>query len=959
MHPDATQTMYVSRENFRTTLMGGRVAHGGVVDSDQEQEDVIQPYRSMGEGVIEGMAKVKQEYLAASPGSPGPDRMSAKGAPIRRHRLLERMSVSPRPRLIVVQGPAGFGKTSLLRQHCENCTQNGEAVAWVRMDAQSADGAQFLRLIWGALAALKPQDQRKVQPDPESPPGLQDVVRDLESFDQPVVLVVDNFDSMVVPDFDVVFAQLVRSLPESVQLCVGTRVIPSERMARLQLRDGTLMIANEYLCFRLAESMEFFAEFSDLSPAEITEIHERTQGWPAALQAFRLCLRRGGRFRGEAWAGQGITRELMDFLSAEMFEQLAPGFGTLLIELAIPEKLAPGLVEHITGEARGTERLQEIERAGLFLAQADMEGKWMRFHNLFRQFLLRKAATIHTEAELKRRHLRIADWYEAQGHHEEAILHWLEAGATDRAAENLAGIIDDLVAHERLGLIESYADRLPSDAILEHEPLFRGVVIAYSFRRAFDKAKALLEQHAQILDQSAASPLDRGMHDFAQLFLLAAQDRVEELGECAERNAEFLKNQEGWSYGVTFNARALKHVGLGEYEKVRSMMLRARPLHEQSRSLFGRAYQDAIYSMSLSGQGRIQDAAKGLEVAVRQTETRAFGSVLAGSVTAAYLVSNYYELGRFEDARRLIEDYGVLAEQQSIADAVASMNLSSARLAYLDGRQGDSEEYLERMLYLGYRYGLTRLVHYAHAEFARQATLDGKAAHAERWLRELPDSFRDKPSDGLLFHAGENEANNITWIRWLLLAEDFSSARRLLTAEIRRAAHSGRRRRELKLQILMARLYQLENKTAAAGRHMLRALEIGAEGPFIRSFLDEGEALRPLYEPITQQEDCGASGQENALVLLARKLLELSGAAQVGLAENPAESSLELMEKLTEKEQRLLKFVAAGLSNQELAARLSVSINTVKWHLRNIFQKLQIRNRVQAIALARRHGLIN
>lgn len=831
-------------------------------------------------------------------------------------------------------------------------------MAWVRMDAQSADGAQFLRLIQGALVSLKSKRPGQVSALQDSPPGLQDLIRDLDSFSEPVVLVVDNFDSMVVPDFDVVFAQLVRSLPESVQLCVGTRVIPSARMARLQLRDGTLLIANEDLCFRPAESMEFFSEFSNLSPAEITEIHERTQGWPAALQAFRLCLRRGGRFRAEAWAGKGITRELMDFLSAEMFDQLPPGFGTMLVELAIPEKLSAGLVEHITGEKRGTERLHEIERAGLFLARVDMEGRWMRFHNLFRQFLLSKAANLHSESELKRRHLRIADWHEEQGHHEEAILHWLEAGATDKAAENLAGIIDDLVAHERLGLIESYADRVPSQAILEHEPLFRGVVIAYSFRRAFDKAQALLDEHELILEQKGASQLDQGMHEFARLFLLAAQDRVEELGERAERNAESLKNEGDWSYGVTFNARALKHVGLGEYEKARTMMLRARPLHDNSRSLFGRAYQDAIYSMSLSGQGRVLDATKGLENAVRQTESRAFGSVLAGSVTAAYLVSNYYELGRFDDARRLIDDYGALAEQQAIADAVASMNLSSARLAYLDGQRGDSEEYLERMLYLGHRHGLERLVHYAHAEFARQATLDGNAVRAERWLQELPESFRDKPGADLLFHAGENEANNIAWIRWLLLTEDYPAARRLLKAELRRAVQTGRRRRELKLEILTARLYQLENKLAAAGRHMLRALEIGAEGPFFRSFLDEGQELRPLYEPACQQRGQSPTGGDDPLVLHARKLLELSGAGQVGSSDDSGNASLELMEKLTDKEQRLLKFVAAGLSNQELAARLSVSINTIKWHLRNIFEKLQIRNRVQAIALARRHGLI-
>jgi len=453
----------------------------------------------------------KRDSKAAPAPKPAQAPLPNPRASIVRHRLLDRLGADPRPRLIVVQGPAGYGKTSLLRQHCERRAALGERIGWVRMDAQSGDAAHFLRLLCDAVEGL----DRKAAParkrgtataaaSRERPATLQDLLRALARVLEPVVLVVDNFETAASAHFEAVFAQVVRGLPMSVQLCVGTRVLPTSRLARLQIREGTVVVANEELCFRPSETIEFFREFASLRPEEIAEIHERTDGWPAALQAFRLCLRRGGRFRAEAYAGKGVTRELIDFLAAEMFDNLAPALGTLLLELAIPEKLSPALVEHITGETRGAERLAEIERAGLFLAQVDLEGTWLRFHNLFRQFLLTRAAALFPAEDLRRRHRRIAQWYADNGLREEAIQHWLEARETDRAATLLAGIVDALVAQERLGLIEAYADRLPAEALLGHDNLVHAAIIAYGFRRAFDKADRLIQLHRARLEASGA-----------------------------------------------------------------------------------------------------------------------------------------------------------------------------------------------------------------------------------------------------------------------------------------------------------------------------------------------------------------------------------------------------------------------------------------------------------------------
>lgn len=891
--------------------------------------------------------------------APSPPADGSSGLIIR-HRLLDALAVSPRPRLIVVQAPAGYGKTSLLRQHCERRAALGEKIAWVRMDAQSADAAQFLRLLCDAAEALSSPPGRETLPAGQRPASLQELLRSLARIAKPVVLVVDNFETAAAPDFEAVFAQVVRSLPETVQLCVGTRVLPTARLARLQIRDRTVIISNEELCFRPAETLAFFAEFSGLKPAEIAQIHARTDGWPAALQAFRLSLRRGGCFRAEAWTGKGVTRELMDFLAAEMFDNLEPALGSLLLELAIPEKLSPGLVEDITGEARGEQRLAEIEHTGLFLAQADLEGIWFRFHNLFRHFLLTRGRSVFSAAELEARHRRIARWYVDHGMAEEAIGHWIEGHDTGTAADTFATIIDRLVAQERLGLVESYADRLPLEAMLRHENLVRGAVASYGFRRAFDKAELLLDRQREMLEASGAVGDAIGRHNFSRLFVLAAQDRIEEMGAVALETGEQLSDRSGLYFGVSLNARAMLCIGRGEFEEARSLMLQALPLHDRAGSLFGRAYRDAIYSMSLSGQGRIDDAVRALEEALRQNEQRSFGSVTAGAVTAAYLASNLYEQGRIEEASALIRDYAPLVDQQTIVDAVGAMSLTRARIAFGGGQRGDAEEALERMIYLGYRHALPRLVVYGHAELARQATLDDELGRAERWLNELPAEYRGEPRNGLIFHAGETEACTITWARWLIRVGRHAEARAILATELRRAVASNRHRRALKLRLMNALALAAAGKANIAGRSMLEALEIGAKGGFLRSFLDEGEPAVILLRQLRTRQNLPQTGRPDPVIAFLDRLIDTAGgAASEAHPRTDATDSDDPIDRLTSRERSLLLFVASGLSNAALADRLSVSINTVKWHMRNIFEKLRVENRVQAIALARQHGLID
>lgn len=908
--------------------------------------------------------------MSAPPSPPEPPAGSASPAAggaranadplVLRKDCLERLKRSTQASLVVVQGPAGFGKSTLLRQYCDYRSALGHSVAWVRMDTRSADPAQFLRLLCEAAAGMG-----RAQPRPRAPRAhsIEDFARAARGLSHGAVIVVDNFELAAGPGLEGVFAQAVRCLPEGVQLCVGTRVLPTAKLSRMLVEEQTLVIGEADLRFRAAETAEFFRDFPGLTAADVEDIHRRTDGWPAALQCVRLCMQRGRDYRGAAYAGKGVTPELIDFLASEVFEELSPELRALLLEVCVPEKISAALVNHITGRGDGRERIAEIERAGLFLSPADMDRNWYRFHNLFRHFLLGRLRSSLSDQEVQRRHARVAQWFEQHGFREEAIQHLVDAGDAAAAAALLDAVIDRLVAEERLGLIERYADQFPPETILRHERLTNAAVIAYGFRRRFDKANRLIRMRRDALLAADADRHALGRLDYAQLFVLAAQDRIAELGQTALETMQRLTPADGAQYAVALNARSMWLLAGGEFDQARGLLLQAKPLHDQEGHLFGQAYQEAIYSMVLSQQGRVSDAIRGLAAALRRTEEGASGSVTAGSVMAAYLAEGWYEQNRVADAESLIHDYAQLAEEQAIVDPLAVMTLTMARIAHARGDAGEAEELLERLLYLGYRYSFERLVAYARAEFVRQATLEGDLDKAERRLRELEPDGNPVLREELLFHAGETEARTVTYARYLIYSGRHGPARTLLQAQIREARQQRRRRRALKLTLLLALSLNAEGKAGAARRACIEALELGAPREFVRAFLDERQpALRLLREVRQSMPQLPDLPDRDALLAYLDHLLHEAGDVAAGAAA-PADDgrppARELLEGLTEREKNLLRHVARGLSNKDLADRLSVSTNTVKWHLRNIFEKLQINNRVQAIAVARHLGLID
>lgn len=872
--------------------------------------------------------------------------------------LIERVREASDARLILIQAPAGFGKSTLLRQIAEDLGRHGARTAWVRLSPRDADVTRFLALLDRACDRLSPAGPPVGATEPCDP------IAKLERIDGRALIVIDDLDHALTDEVAATLHQLVRQLPVGKQLLVASRTLPTLPISRLQLAGEALVLGSIDLRFDLCEATEVFGPAAGLSTEEIEALHSRTDGWPAALRFLKLALAKGRRPPANVLK-TGLTPQLIDYLARDVLESQSPELRRCLLNVCFAERLTPGLVETLCTEHGGDCAIRAMIRAGLFLEPVEGSEETYAFHAVFRDYLLALAKRTLTAEEIEARHTAIARWHEANGRIEEAIPHAMEAGDLDRAVALFESVADKLVREERLGFIVTLVEQLPAERVRASSPILSAAIIAYGFRRRFREAHQLLDWREHDIAETAASQRERGEVAVLRAFVLAAEDRVDEFGRAGQEALTLVDSRDLFSQGVAINAYCYLLTARSQYEEAHDLLLKARAMHAAAANYFGRSYEEAILGSLMIAQGRLGEAIRSLTRALRDAESDVPVGSFAGAVIAAYLGDALYETGDSERAEALINAYLPIIEQQCIVDPLSIALLTLARIATHRGDVPQAHELIDRLITLGHRHGLVRAVTYGRAELARMATLAGDLERAGALLRTLGTDGASASERELFFHAGETEAQRITFARFLVHAGRTAEARAVLQAELRQAGLKRRVRRAIRLNVLLAMALDAEEKPAAARRAMMEALKLAAPGSFRRLLLDEGprsvKILREMRAENLAHKHWWADDSITAYVD------GLVGGTQAGEAapssDAAAHDGTPIVERpvqgLTERERDLLRFMADGYSNQDLADRLSVSANTVKWHLRNIYDKLGSRNRLQAVQAARHLGLID
>ncbi|MFC4600038.1 LuxR C-terminal-related transcriptional regulator [Cohnella hongkongensis] len=835
-------------------------------------------------------------------------------------------------KLTLISASAGFGKTTLAVQWLAGCER---PAAWLSLDEGDNDPARFLAYFVAALRTVAPdigESALSLLSAPQPPPTeaiMTSLINEISAV-PPFILVLDDYHAIEAEPVRKAVQLLVERLPPRLHLAVATRSDPDFPLAKLRARDQLTELRGADLRFSASETSLFLhqAMALSLSPESVALLEARTEGWAAGLQLAALSARERPDADGFVRDFTGNHSHVVDYLIEEVLQRQPARIQRFLLRTSVLERMCGPLCDAVLGrkepaeEADGQTILRELERANLFVVPLDDERRWYRYHHLFADLLRRRLRQSGGEAEC---HLLASLWHEGDGSELEAFRHAAAAGDIDRAARLVEGSGMPLLFRGATVPVLHWLQSLPEPELRARPAL--GVMYASALLSAgrMEDVEPMLQAAESDLPAESSGERDPNLIGHIASIRAALAVARHQADEIMAQSRLALKHLDPGN----LPARTATTWALGYASQLLGNLSAAERAYAEALAISEKIGHVIIGVMSAIGLGNVQEQANRLELAAATYRgvLRRVGDAPLPAVCEAHLglARISYQWNELDQAWRYWQASARLAPLLEGTDRTLACELFRFRLRLAEGDATGAAAALAQAEQLASRHGFAhRLPEIA----AAQAELllkegDTKAAAELAQAHELP----------------------LCQARVSLARGDWRAALADLEPLRRRAAESEREADRLEATIVeaLARHAAGDGETAAA--RLQEALRMVGPGRFVRIFVDEGEPMKRL---LSEAYERGMNRSEVARLLAAFPPGQPSGRPNV----QP------LIEPLSDRELEVLRLVAQGLSNQEIAERLYLALSSVKGHNRNIFGKLQVQRRTEAVARARELGLL-
>ncbi len=845
---------------------------------------------------------------------------SLRSSLVPRPHLVAKLSREKPRKLILLSAPAGYGKTTLVTEWLAQDHAN-TPVSWLSLDEDDSDTQQFFSYLAAAVQHLPdvqsslPQLLQSPQP-PSAKKLVGSFINDIDSVSAPFLLILDDYHAFESSEIDMAMAFLLDHMPLQMTLLITSRTDPGFPISRLRARGEMTELRISDLRFTEAETVQFLQESMNitLSTSQIAALENRVEGWIAGLQMIALSLQNQDDVAGFVEGFTGSHRFIMDYPLEEVLNQLPADVQSFLLKTALLSRLCADLCDAVRQSPPPSQKiLEELENRNIFIIPLDDERRWYRYHHLFadllRQRLHQSTATPPKDGGiyLPELHKRASQWFEENG---------LDI---ERAERLIAGKGMPLPLRGAASPVLNWLASLPAD-VLDARP---SLWVTYAFTLTFTGQAKGAEEKLQAaeailkdvdLDEEARDLI--GQIASIRAMLAISRSQIETIIAQSHRALEYLhpdnlavRTSTTWALGYAYQLQGDRAAARQAYAEVIAIS------EESGNSMF-------ILGATIS-LGQVQEAENQLHLAA---ETYRRVLQLAGDpplppACEAHLglARIFYEWNNLDAAHKHGEQGLQLAQQLENIDTPAGCEMLLARMKLAQGNTT----------------GATTLL-----------------AKAEQFVRQF--KFEDLIPEIVnaqvltLLHQGNLVAAadlvdeydlSIGQARVFLARGDVSAALAALSSLRKQAEIKGEADKYLKIIILQAIAHHAQGEAKEAIQLLSTALAMAEPNAFIRIFVDEGLPMKQLLVEANTREI-------------------MPNYTKVLLAAFEISPTQPLVDPLSKRELEILSLIAEGLKNKEIAEELFISLNTVLYHIKNIYSKLGVNKRILAIAKAKEFKLI-
>ncbi|WP_165452241.1 response regulator [Paenibacillus thalictri] len=828
---------------------------------------------------------------------------------VSRPRLIRKLNEGMETKLTLLSAQAGYGKTTALSEWVR---QNGALTAWVSLDKRDNEYTQFWSCLTAAIQEQVPGFGQTVTHALEkealvylehTTPAL---LNELNQLTGELAIVIDDYHFIELPDIHRSLYELLERLPSHIHVYIASRTELAIPTSRLLGKGECNQIFAHDLRFQLDEGIVFFRDTADLllTNEQVTALFDQTEGWISGLQLAAISLKRSENITETIQRFSGRQRDISDYLLREVLRYQSEATLAFLLQTSVLNRMNDSLCEAVTGQTNGQEQLERLEKLNLFIIPLDDHRNWYRYHHLLSDFL-QQLLFKKDRREWLQAHHRAAIWLENHGFDEEAVEHYLEGEQFADAVRIIEKNLHTLVQSKSVAL-HRWVSKLPENAFADKpmiEMFYISVLLGVGeWEAAFRRVGQATVRFQGMRERWGDTAWNRAMGNiyfFCSITSYLQKDlaRTSEYFELVERHMP-----EG-SFFQTMGRN--RYQG---YDAFDDHLAFINDLHA------GGAFLSKWIAVW------------------EQKENYPFVGLLYASYSKLL-----YEWNRLEEADRYVSQAIGRQDIKPFARILIHNMISASRIQQALGNPGRASELLEQLKAQIDSPDNELFMRSIEAEEACLSLRQGSRSYAQEWLQRCGLSHTDEVS---LYRVQEH----LALARVLAACERMEDALYLLERLNPLLSKEGRLRDRIKALILQSVILHRLGRTEAALAQLEIALQLSEPEGYIRSFMDEGAGMEALLAGyLKQQQGSGLKNPRPVSLAYVKQLLQ-------ALRVTP--DAEQQPHNLTVQELKIMQLISQGLSNKEIALRLNITSETVKSHIKNVYKKLEVNNRVQALQRA-------